>query len=72
MWIGYQFFGCDAVPVGIWFPMFRGKELALKRWEPNTKNIPDKMIPQTPITLVISGFPRDVYEICALLEYYAA
>jgi len=51
---------CDAVPVGIWFPTFRDKELVLKSWEPNTKNIPEEIIPQTPITWVISGFPRDV------------
>jgi len=62
----------DAVPVGIWFPTFRDKELTLKRWEPNTKDIPEEMTHHTPITWVISSFPRSVYEICAPLEYYAA
>jgi hypothetical protein len=58
--------------MGIWFSTFRDKELALKCWEPNKKNIPKEMIHQTPITWVISGFPHDIYKIGALLEYYAA
>jgi len=62
----------DAVPVGICFPKFRDKELALKLWEPNIKTIPEESIPHTPITWGISGFLRNVYEICALLEYYAS
>jgi hypothetical protein len=44
---------CDAVPVGIWFPTFRDKEVALKRREPNTKNIPEERIPQIPTTWLI-------------------
>jgi hypothetical protein len=58
--------------VGISFSTNRKKKLALKRWEPNKKNIPKEIILQTPITWVISGSPRDVYKIGALLKYYAA